>query len=102
MTIPFSGVPLHELGPLVRQIDEAGYDSVWSAESTDLVVVFGRHVVGNVTRWRHEGRVRGGLGGRCGVAEAAGAAVGRILPRVGQAGDHRRATVADDQGEPGR
>ena len=36
MTIPFSGVPLHELGPLVRQIDEAGYDSVWSAESTEF------------------------------------------------------------------
>jgi probable F420-dependent oxidoreductase len=36
MTIPFTGVPLHELGPLVRQIDEAGYDSVWSAESTEF------------------------------------------------------------------
>jgi probable F420-dependent oxidoreductase len=36
MTIPFTGVPLHELGPLVRRIDEAGYDSVWSAESTEL------------------------------------------------------------------
>ena len=36
MTIPFTGVPLHELGPLVRRIDETGYDSVWSAESTDL------------------------------------------------------------------
>jgi probable F420-dependent oxidoreductase len=36
MTIPFADVPLHELGPLVRRIDEAGYDSVWSAESTDF------------------------------------------------------------------
>jgi probable F420-dependent oxidoreductase len=36
MTIPFTGVPLHELGPLVRRIEEAGYDSVWSAESTDF------------------------------------------------------------------
>ena len=36
MTIPFTGVPLHELGPLVRQIDDAGYDSVWSAESTEF------------------------------------------------------------------
>jgi probable F420-dependent oxidoreductase len=36
LTVPFTGVPLHELGPLVRRIDEAGYDSVWSAESTDL------------------------------------------------------------------
>ena len=36
LTIPFNGVPLHELGPLVRGIDEAGYDSVWSAESTDF------------------------------------------------------------------
>jgi probable F420-dependent oxidoreductase len=36
LTIPFTGVPLHELGPLVRRIDEAGYDSLWSAESTDF------------------------------------------------------------------
>jgi probable F420-dependent oxidoreductase len=36
MTIPFTGVPLRELGPLVRRIDEAGYDSVWSAESTEF------------------------------------------------------------------
>jgi probable F420-dependent oxidoreductase len=36
MTIPFTGLPLHELGPLVRRIDEAGYDSVWSPESTEF------------------------------------------------------------------
>jgi probable F420-dependent oxidoreductase len=36
MTIPFGGVPLRELGPLVRRVEEAGYDSVWSAESTDF------------------------------------------------------------------
>jgi probable F420-dependent oxidoreductase len=36
MTIPFTGVPLHELGPLVRRIEDAGYDSVWSAESTEF------------------------------------------------------------------
>jgi probable F420-dependent oxidoreductase len=36
MTIPFAGVPLHELGPLVRCIEDAGYDSVWSAESTEF------------------------------------------------------------------
>jgi probable F420-dependent oxidoreductase len=36
MTIPFTGVPLHELGPLVRRVEEAGYDSAWSAESTDF------------------------------------------------------------------
>src|SRR5881409_2645081 len=36
MTIPFAGVPLHELGPLVRRIEDAGYDSVWSAEATEL------------------------------------------------------------------
>jgi len=28
-------VPLHELGPFVRRIENAGYDSVWSAESTE-------------------------------------------------------------------
>lgn len=36
MTIPFADVPLHDLGPLVRRIEDAGYDSVWSAESTDF------------------------------------------------------------------
>jgi len=35
MTIPFTGVPLHELGPLVRRIEDTGYESVWSAESTE-------------------------------------------------------------------
>src|SRR6266702_7788386 len=29
-------MPLRELGPLVRRIEAAGYDSVWSAESTDF------------------------------------------------------------------
>jgi probable F420-dependent oxidoreductase len=36
MTIPFTGVPLPELGPLVRRLEDAGYDGVWSAEATDL------------------------------------------------------------------
>jgi len=36
MTIPFTGVPLREHGPLVRRIEDAGYDSVWSAEATEL------------------------------------------------------------------
>ena len=34
MTIPFEGVPLHELGPLARHAENAGYDGLWSAEST--------------------------------------------------------------------
>ena len=34
MTIPFEGVPLHELGPLVRRVEDGGYDGLWSAEST--------------------------------------------------------------------
>ena len=34
MTIPFEGVPLHELGPLARRAEDAGYDGLWSAEST--------------------------------------------------------------------
>jgi probable F420-dependent oxidoreductase len=34
MTIPFLGVPLHEHAPLVRSVEDAGYDSLWSAEST--------------------------------------------------------------------
>ncbi len=36
MTIPFDGVPLHELGPLVRRAEAAGYDGLWSAESTQF------------------------------------------------------------------
>src|SRR3954464_13192642 len=36
MTIPFTGVPLHELGPLARRIEDAGYDDVWSAEATEF------------------------------------------------------------------
>jgi probable F420-dependent oxidoreductase len=36
MTIPFEGVPLHELGPLARRVEEAGYDGLWSAESTQF------------------------------------------------------------------
>ena len=36
ITIPFDGVPLRELGPLVRKVEEAGYESVWSAEATAL------------------------------------------------------------------
>jgi probable F420-dependent oxidoreductase len=36
MTIPFTGVPLRELGPLVRRIEDAGYDDVWSAEATEF------------------------------------------------------------------
>lgn len=34
MTIPFEGVPLHELGALARRAEDAGYDGLWSAEST--------------------------------------------------------------------
>jgi probable F420-dependent oxidoreductase len=36
MTIPFTGVPLRELGPLVRSVEDAGYESIWSAESTEF------------------------------------------------------------------
>jgi probable F420-dependent oxidoreductase len=36
MTIPFEGVSLRDLGPLVRRVEEAGYESVWSAEATAL------------------------------------------------------------------
>jgi probable F420-dependent oxidoreductase len=34
MTIPFENVPLRELGTLVRRVEAAGYDGLWSAEST--------------------------------------------------------------------
>jgi probable F420-dependent oxidoreductase len=36
ITIPFSGVPLSELGPLVRRAEDAGYDGAWSAEATEF------------------------------------------------------------------
>src|SRR5918912_3252177 len=36
MTIPFEGVPLHELGPLAARAEAAGYDGLWSAESTQF------------------------------------------------------------------
>jgi probable F420-dependent oxidoreductase len=36
ITIPFPGVPLRELPALVRRIEALGYDSVWSAETTEL------------------------------------------------------------------
>jgi probable F420-dependent oxidoreductase len=36
MTIPFEGVPLRDLGPLARRVEDAGYDGLWSAESTQF------------------------------------------------------------------
>ena len=36
LTIPFSGVPLRDLGPLAHAAEEDGYDSLWSAEATEL------------------------------------------------------------------
>jgi len=36
MTIPFEGVPLHELGPLAARVEATGYDGLWSAESTQF------------------------------------------------------------------
>jgi probable F420-dependent oxidoreductase len=35
LTIPFEGVPLHELGTLARRAETAGYEGLWSAESTN-------------------------------------------------------------------
>ena len=35
LTIPFRGVPLADLPPLVRRAEDAGYESVWSEESTN-------------------------------------------------------------------
>jgi probable F420-dependent oxidoreductase len=34
LTLPFTGVPLADHEPLVRQAEAAGYDDFWSAEST--------------------------------------------------------------------
>jgi len=34
MTIPFEGVSLRELGPLAQRAEAAGYEGLWSAEST--------------------------------------------------------------------
>jgi probable F420-dependent oxidoreductase len=34
LTVPFAGVPLHEHGELVRRAEAAGFDDLWSGEST--------------------------------------------------------------------
>jgi probable F420-dependent oxidoreductase len=36
VTVPFPGVPLRELGPLAARAEDLGFESLWSAESTDL------------------------------------------------------------------
>ena len=36
LTIPFRGVPLAALPPLVRRAEDAGYESLWSEESTNF------------------------------------------------------------------
>ncbi len=36
LTIPFRDVPIDELGPLVRRVEELGYDDLWSEESVNL------------------------------------------------------------------
>ena len=36
LTIPFQGVPLNELPALVRRVEAAGYDSLWSEESVNF------------------------------------------------------------------
>jgi probable F420-dependent oxidoreductase len=36
LTIPFQGVPLNELHPVIRQVEESGYDGVWSEESVNF------------------------------------------------------------------
>ena len=36
VTVPFTGVPLAGLPALARRVEEAGYDSLWSQEATEL------------------------------------------------------------------
>jgi probable F420-dependent oxidoreductase len=36
LTVPFTGLSLRELGPLCRRAEELGYESIWSAEATEL------------------------------------------------------------------
>jgi probable F420-dependent oxidoreductase len=36
LTVPFSGIPLTELPAYVRRAEDAGYESVWSQEATEL------------------------------------------------------------------
>ncbi len=36
LTIPLTGVPLRDLGPMAHLAEELGYESLWSAEATDL------------------------------------------------------------------
>ena len=37
LTIPFEGLSFRELPELVRRAEAAGYESVWTAESTGLM-----------------------------------------------------------------
>jgi probable F420-dependent oxidoreductase len=34
ISVPFEGLPLDAVGPLARRAEEAGYESIWSSEST--------------------------------------------------------------------
>ena len=36
LTVPFTGIPLTELPAYVRRAEDAGYDSLWSQEATEL------------------------------------------------------------------
>lgn len=36
LTVPFTGVPLKDLPALARRAEEAGYESLWSQEATEL------------------------------------------------------------------
>ena len=106
-----AGDQLGELGELlvvVGELLQRGGDRVvgsWSAPGVGGAVAgepFGGHVVGDVGVRLLEDRVCAGLGGfRRELAEAAGAAVGRVLPGARQPGDDGGAAAADDQGEPG-
>ena len=83
-------MPLRELGPLVRRIEDAGYDSVWSAEATEHdgftpLVVAAEHSEAASTRDGNRER----LHARAGAARADGGRAGGREQRPLRAGARR-------------
>jgi len=130
LTIPFSGLPLRELGPLCRRAEELGYESLWSAEATELdgftpLAVAAQHtervrlltgIVSVYTRGRVQlaqtaaalqdlsgGRFTLGLGASSNVIveQWNGIPFARPLARVRETVDWLRPVLAGERGEGG-
>ena len=130
LTVSFSGLSLRELGPLCRQAEELGYESLWSAEATELdgftpLIVAAQHtervrllsgIVSVYTRGRVQlaqtaaalqdlsgGRFALGLGASSNVIveQWNGIPFERPLARVRETVDWLRPVLAGERGEGG-